>query len=877
VRKFLVILLFFVAIVGSVMLLVGAESAAQTSLPPLPPSVGNLYAILLEDASVASYRGGVPGLAPTNPSVLGMRKLDANSPASQAYYDYLVQRQEEFRQFLSQQLGREITYLRTYRWVLNGVVVEMTPQEAEFVRTLPGVRGVAVNEIRQPLTDRGPTWIGAPTLWGPRNSADCTVDGGFCGEGIIVGIIDTGINHDHPSFADVGDDGYDHTNPFGAGNYKGDCVSNPSWCNDKLIGMYDYTNAGAEDDEGHGSHTASTAAGNFLYNVTLEAPTISFPGLNISGVAPHANIISYRICDAGGCDLLNAASAIDQAVADGVDVLNYSIGGSPLASPWSPFSLDAQAFLDARDAGVFVATSAGNSGPGAETIGSPAYAPWLLTVGANTHDRAFTNSVINMTTDQGTTLPDIEGRSITSGYGPAPIVYAGDYGNALCEAGVWPSNQFNGEIVVCDRGVIARVDKSANVADAGGGGMILANDAANGNGLNADMHSIPSVHITYDDGVTLKNWLANGDTGHTATIAGTQMIVDAAKYADITASFSSRGPNSTLATQKVIKPDIIGPGVDIIAAVATDGVRTPPELDVYSGTSMSSPHLAGAAALLIQAHPNWQPAEIQSALMSTSWTQDLVKEDWTTPADPFDVGAGRVDLNVASNAGFLMNITRTEYENADPATGGDPSTLNMPSLATDEFNNSWTWTRTLVATRPGTWEISFDLPAGMSMTASPATFSFGAAGDAQTVTFTAHGYGFAQDAWYFAQVNFTDTSGASPAAHFPVAVKSTCPLPTAPTVSIALNGTDIELTWNATGDSYEVWRSESPYFTPADATSQQLTPDGYTQTSYTDAGAGDGQTNYYYKVIARNTCGGASSDRENNHEGVFSYTLVPGQ
>ncbi len=873
--KKLVFSLAAIALIAGVLLFSGGSTEAKRANEPVPPSVDNLYVILLQDPPVASYKGGIPGLAPTNPATLGVRKLDANSPASQAYYNYLAQKQEAFRQTLAERLGRSVEYYRTYRWVLNGVVVEMTPQEAEFVRTMPGVRGIAINEIRHPLTDRGPTWIGAPAMWGPRNSADCTVDNGTCGEGVIVGIIDTGINHDHPSFADVGDDGYDHTNPYGSGNYKGDCVSNPSWCNDKLIGMYDYTGVGAEDDEGHGSHTASTAAGNFLNNITLEAPTISFTGLNISGVAPHANIISYRICDANGCSTIDAGSAIDQAVSDGVDVLNYSIGGAAIVSPWSPFSIDAQAFLDARDAGVFVATSAGNSGPGPETIGSPAFSPWLLTVGANTHDRAFSNSLINMNTDQGTTLPDIEGRSITSGYGPAPIVYAGDYGNALCKEGIWSANEFSGEIVVCDRGEIARVDKSANVAAAGGGGMVLANEAANGNSLNADEHSIPSVHITYDDGVTLKNWLANGDSGHTATIAGTQMLIDAAKYADITAAFSSRGPNASVATQKIIKPDIIGPGVDILAAVATDGVKTPPEFDVYSGTSMSSPHLAGAAALLIQAHPNWTPAEVQSALMSTSWTENLRKEDWVTPTDPFDVGAGRVDLNEAPDAGFVMHITKTEYQNADPASGGDPSTLNMPSLATDAFNNSWTWSRTLKATRAGTWEVSFQLPTGMSMTASPSSFTFNAAGDTQTVTFTAHGYGFTQDQWYFAQVNFTDTSGASPDAHFPIAVKGACPVPTAPTVSSTLNGTDVELSWDATGDSYEVWRSESPYFTPADATAQKLTADGYTQTSYVDAGAASGQTNYYYKVISRNTCGGASSD-QHDHDGVFSFQLVPG-
>ena len=873
-RKLIYLLISFAFIIG-VFFLSGVSSQAQQGQQPLPPSVDNLYVFLLTDAPVSSYRGGIPGLEATSPAVTGVRKLDPNSLASRAYYDYLVQQQEHFRQLLSERLGWNVEYFHTYRWVLNGVVVQLTPQEAEMARSLPGVRGVAVNEIRQPLTDRGPTWIGAPEMWGTRSSSDCTVDGGTCGEGIIVGIIDTGINHDHPSFADVGDDGFDHTNPYGSGNYKGDCVSNPSWCNDKLIGMYDYTDAGAEDDEGHGSHTASTAAGNFLNNATLEAPTISFSGLNISGVAPHANIISYRICDADGCSTVSAGSAIDQAVADGVDVLNYSIGGSAVISPWHVFSVDAQAFLDARDAGVFASTSAGNSGPGAETIGSPAYSPWVLTVGASTHDRAFSNSLINMSTDQGTTLADIEGRSITSGYGPAPVVYAGDHGNELCKEGIWGANEFNGEIVVCDRGEIARVDKSANVAAAGGGGMILANDVANGNGLSADPHSIPSVHITYNDGVALKNWLANGDTGHTASIAGTQMLIDAAKYADITASFSSRGPNASVATQKIIKPDIIGPGVDILAAVATDGVKTPPEFDVYSGTSMSSPHLAGAAALMVQAHPNWTPAEVQSALMSTAWTQNLVKEDWSTPADPFDVGAGRVDLTIAADAGFIMNITKTEYQDADPAGGGDPSTLNLPSLASDEFNNSWTWTRTLKATRAGNWEVSFDLPTGMSMTVSPATINFAAAGDTQTVTFTAHGYGLTQDQWYFAQVDFNDTSNGSPEGHFPVAVKGTCAVPTAPTVSLALSGSNVDLTWDATGDSYEVWRSETPYFTPADASAQQLTADGYSQTSFTDAGAGDGQKDYFYKTISRNTCGGASSD-QHDHDGVFSFDLTPG-
>lgn len=835
-----------------------------------PQTIATRYIILLQDPPVVRYRGNLPDLAATSPAVTGARKLDVNSAASRAYYDYIARRQSSFKQILERTLGRTIAFESVYRWILDGVVVQLTPADVDLVRQLPEVRAVVADQVSYPLTDHGPEWIGAPAMWG--SSTGCTANG-FCGEGVIIGVLDTGINHDHPSFADVGGDGYDHTNPYGSGVYKGVCQSNPSLCNDKLVGMYDYTGAGTEDQDGHGSHTASIAAGNFLYDATLQEPTITFQ-VDISGVAPHANIISYRVCN-GGCYASYAASAVDQAVADGVDVINYSIGGSTSYSPWNSSNIEAQAFLDAREAGIFVAAAAGNSGPTAETILNPAISPWLLAVGASSHNRAFSNSLVDMTTDPGTTLPDIEGRSMTSGYGPASIVYAGDYDdNNLCEKDIWNPDTFSGEIVVCDRGVIPRVDKSANVGAAGGGGMILANTPEYGNYLFADPHTISSVHITYEDGVALKNWLANGESGHVARISGTVMAVGD-QYADIVAYFSSRGPNEPVATQRVIKPDMVGPGVDIVAAYDTDGSLPSPEIYVKNGTSMASPHLAGAGALLVQARPQWKPAEIQSALMSTAWT-DLTDWDWTTPANPFEMGAGRADLTVAASAGFLMNVTRPEYDSADPDNGGDPGALNLPSLATDALNNSWTFTRTLKATRSGNWHISFETPAGLSMTATPPSFSFSAAGDTQPITITVHGYGLPQNQWTFAQVHFTDALAASPDAHFPVAVKSTCAPPSAPSVSASLNADDVILSWNAVGDWYEVWRSQSPYFTPADAASQRLTPENYTATTYTDVGAGDGQANYYYKVIARNNaCGGASSDQE-DQDGVFSYPIVPG-
>ncbi len=753
-----------------------AQADEGTPVRPLAQGGGSTatYIIRLNNPSLAAYRGGIPGLAPTSPRATGAAKLDVNSPASQAYLDYLAQKRDEFLQQASELVGREIKADRVYDVVYNGLALQLTAEEAAKIATLPMVRKVQKDYMKYPLTDRGPEWIGAPSIWGPRNSADCTADGGACGEGIIIGVIDTGINDGHPSFADIGGDGYDHTNPLGSGNYKGWCnPSDPNYdsslqCNDKLIGMYDFVNDGngPRDEEGHGSHTASTAAGNFVNDAELIAPTITFTR-TISGVAPHANIIAYRACGPNGCPLSALTDAINQAVADGVDVINYSIGG-PSSNPWTDD--DAQAFLDAWDANIFVAASAGNSGPNEATIGSPADAPWLIGVGAATHDRAFANWLVDMTTDQGTTLPDIEGRSITSGYGPAPIVYAGDYGNPLCKAGIWPSNEFNGEIVVCDRGEIARVDKSANVAAAGGGGMILANSAAEGNELIADPHSIPSVHITYNDGVKLKNWLANGDTGHTATIAGTQMDINT-KYADHMAAFSSRGPDP--AAPGIVKPDIIGPGVDIFAAVADDGdPSNGPDYGVYSGTSMSSPHLAGAGILMKQAHPGWNPDEIKSAIMTTSKNTGLTEADGATPTTPFSSGAGRVALGNAKDAAMLLEETRANYDNTNPDAGGDPTTLNIASFGQGVCYRTCSWTRTVhnPTGQDMTWTGVFTGTNGLTGSLSTTTLSLPANGSA-SFSLTVDVTGLQPGQWYFGEVMWTENSGLAPDAHFPVAVK----------------------------------------------------------------------------------------------------------
>jgi subtilisin family serine protease len=735
------------------------------------------YIVKLDDAPLASYRGGIAGLAATNPAAIGAVKLDPTSAASKAYVDYLAGRQSAVLAALTAAIGRTATPVFRYRYAYNGFALELTATEAARLASLPGVAKVERDFVRQPLSDAGPTWIGAPGIW--DGSATGAL-GPTKGENVVVGVIDTGINHDHPSFADVGGDGYNHRNP--RGHFYGLCdpLTGAPFCNDKLIGVWDFTGTSPEDDNEHGSHTASTSAGNVL-TASLHAPTITVSRA-ISGVAPHANLITYKACIAVGCVGTSLTAAIDQATADAVDVINYSIGGGP-TDPWS--DSDSEGFLGARDAGIFVSASAGNDGPRPETVGSPANSPWLLSVGASTHNRAFVNSLTSMSGGGSAPPATITGRSLTSGYGPAPIVYAGDYGYSLCgdgpaaptgEAAInpFPPGTFDGEIVVCDRGTYGRVEKAQNVAEAGAGGFVLANDQASGDSLVGDAYAIPGLGISYVNGVTLKAWLASG-SGHTASIAGTTADT-AAGNGDVMASFSSRGPNKPV--PGVIKPDITAPGVDILAAVNGVDPTSPPEFGVLSGTSMSSPHMAGAAALMRALHGNWTPAEIQSALVSTGKSTGVRKEDGLRPADAFDLGGGRVDLTKAGRAGLTLDVPTSDFTTANPETGGDPTTLNLATLGQDDCDGTCAWTRTVKsrAAATTTWRAVTSGPKQATITVSPAQFTL-APGAAQVLTITADVRKLPVGQWNFGAVRLVPTGSGVPETRLPLAFQTPKPVP----------------------------------------------------------------------------------------------------
>jgi hypothetical protein len=422
------------------------------------------YIVQLAAAPLASYRGGVTGLAATSPSVTGAR-LATLGRAGVAYTDFLHSRQTEMVARLEARLGRSIDVIFTYATAFNGFAIVLTPREAAIVAGMSGVSMVQRDGLAQLHTDHGPAWIDAPSLWTGDQITSTR------GAGMVVGIIDTGINFASPSFAGVGGDGHTHTNP--RGRFYGVCdpasaAYDPQFiCNNKLIGAWDFIDLfgvesdGPEDSDGHGSHTASTVAGNHVTQ-SLVAPTYEYTA-TISGVAPHASIISYDACHVSGCPFSSLLAAIDQAVADEVDVINFSIGG-PSFDPW--LSIEAQGMLAALDAGIFTAVSAGNAGPDALTMSSPANAPWVTAVAAATHDRRLLNMIVDLSGGDTAPPPDIPGESITTGYGPAALVDAAAFGDPLCQ-GPFSPDTFTGQIVVCERGINGRVAKRRKCARRG--------------------------------------------------------------------------------------------------------------------------------------------------------------------------------------------------------------------------------------------------------------------------------------------------------------------------------------------------------------------------------------------------------------------------
>jgi subtilisin family serine protease len=764
------------------------EGAASKGHP------NRLYVVRMSDAPVVGYTGGIPGLQATKPQ--RGQKIDPLDPKVARYVSHLDSRHAA----AATAVGAARVY--DYRYSFNGFSAELTTAQAAQLAQRPDVLSVEKDELRHADTASTPTFLGLDAPGGLWSQLGGT---GNAGDGVIVGIIDTGIWPESLSFTD-------RTGVNGNGTKDGKLAFQqiPGWhgrcvpgerftaadCNQKLIGAQ-YFNAGfggnagvaasmpwefnsPRDFGGHGTHTASTAAGNFAVPTTGAAAVFG----TVNGIAPHAHVAMYKALwevapGQGSGTTSDLVAAIDQAVADGVDVINYSISGT-LSNLRDPVEV---AFLSAADAGIFVAASAGNSGPTSGTVAHPS--PWITTVAAGTHNRDGVGSV---TLGNGVTYA---GASVATAVGPAPFIDAAAAGLPgadptavrLCfadvDAGapVLDPAKVAGKIVLCDRGVNARVNKSLAVQQAGGVGMVLANTSVTS--LNADFHFVPTVHVQSTDRAALKAYAAT----ERATAAIPQATIVFNTPAPFTASFSSRGP---LGRGDLLKPDVIAPGQDILAAVAPPG-NAGRDFDLYSGTSMSSPHVAGLAALLKQRHPDWSPMAIKSALMTTA--SDVLDGPNTNPLVIFRQGAGHVQPARASDPGlvydaglndWLGTLCGTQLDPAFCTSRGipvlDPSDYNAASIAMGDLAGIQTVRRTVRNVGGGkeSYAVSVTGLAGVTAEVTPASFSINP-GATQTFTVKFTRTTAALNAYVGGQLTWTGSQGhtvRSPIVVKPVALSA---------------------------------------------------------------------------------------------------------
>lgn len=642
--------------------------------------------------ATASYAGGVAGLKPTSTRVTN-KKLHDNKAAVQAYNAYASKKINQISGHATQMVaGLQIR--RAYVTAYGGVAAQLPANEVGDLLRVPGVVAVQQDTLEHPLDDNT-SFIGATGVWPALGGSS------KAGQNTIFADIDTGVWPEQPMLSPVGlsapDIGTVPACQFGDGSDTAHL--GPTFtCNNKLIGAYAFTSTymsvvgsdgqefcndttgqcSARDSEGHGTHTTTTAAGDCVSSAILYGVQRG----PVCGIAPGSHVIEYRVCLSQGCFGSDSVSAIQQAIVDGADVINFSISGG--ASPYTdPVEL---AFLDAVNAGITVNASAGNSGPGAGT--SDHGGPWVNTVGASTGPREF-RSTLHLTADGGATYEQ-DGITLTDGIStPTPVVMAATLPgeDALCQSTLAPGTA-TGKIVACQRGTNGRIDKGRRVLAGGAVGMILYNAVKQDQ--ESDNHYLPAIHIDGPSGpfTTFVN-------GHTNVMATWAQGTPQPGQADMMASFSSRGPLGDW-----IKPDVTAPGVQVLAGTTPQPDQTtadngPPGnlFMAIAGTSMSSPHAAGAALLVKAAHPTWTPEEIKSALMTSS-VQSVVKEDGVTPADAFDMGAGRIQVDRAVSPTLVFDENYADFAAAeDPLARLD---VNIPSIDATTMSGQITTSRTAI-------------------------------------------------------------------------------------------------------------------------------------------------------------------------------------
>ncbi|CAN4077352.1 unnamed protein product [Withania somnifera] len=623
-----------------------------------------------------------------------------------------------------------------YRNVMKGFAARLSVEQVKEMEKKPGFIAAWPERILSLHTTHSPSFLGLQQnigLWKNSNY----------GKGVIIGVLDTGIAPDHPSFSDEG-------MPPPPAKWKGKCESNfTRTCNNKIIGArtFPQANGSPVDDNGHGTHTAGTAAGGFVKGANVFGNAIG----TAVGIAPLAHLAIYKVCDSFGCSDSGILSAMDVAIDDGVDILSLSLGGSTKPFHSDPIALGA---YSATQKGILVSCSAGNDGPFESTVVNEA--PWILTVGASTLDRKIkaTLRLGNKEEFQGESAfhPKVSNNKFFPLFDPAGNATDSDPDLFFCGPGLTDlSNVTKGKIVLCQvGGGFNRIEKGQAVKNAGGVGMILVNRPQDGFTTSADAHVLPALDVSAIDGNTITDYMRS--TKNPVARITFQGTIIGDKSAPVVAGFSARGPST--ASPGILKPDIIGPGVNILAAwpiSVENNTNTKSTFNIISGTSMSCPHLSGVAALLKSAHPTWSPAVIKSAIMTTADIVNLANVSFLgemlSPARIFAFGAGHVNPSRANDPGLVydtqfkdyipylcgLNYTNREMGNllqrktsCSKVKSIPEAQLNYPSFSISLGEKPQTYTRTVtnVGEANSTYRVEIVSPRMVSVVVKPSILKF---------------------------------------------------------------------------------------------------------------------------------------------------------
>ncbi|WVZ85656.1 hypothetical protein U9M48_032553 [Paspalum notatum var. saurae] len=665
-------------------------------------------------------------------------------------------------------------HLYTYTHAMHGFSAALTARQLEELQRVEGHVAAFPETYGRLHTTRTPAFLGlsggGAGVW-PASKY---------GDGAIVGIVDTGVWPESASFRDAG------MGPVPA-RWKGACEAGQefraSMCNRKLIGARSFSKGikqsglaiqpgdydSPRDFYGHGSHTSSTAAGAAVDGASY----YGYANGTATGIAPMARVAVYKAVFSA--DTLESAStdvlaAMDQAIADGVDVMSLSIGFPETSYDTNVIAIGAFA---AMEKGVFVTCSAGNDGPYGYSILNGA--PWITTVGAASIDRDFTATV---TLGSGAT---IQGKSVYPWNSSTPAVGAdlyygrGNRSKQQCKYSSLRAKDVRGKYVFCIAGGDTVVEQQADEVQSNGGlGAIIASDMKEL--LLPTEYTMPLVLVTRSDGAAIAKYVTaarssarGGAPAPKATVrfGGTALGV---KPAPTVAYFSARGPGQI--SPPILKPDVVAPGVDILAAWAPNkeimeiGRRKVfTAYALVSGTSMSSPHVAGVVALLRSVHRDWSPAAVRSAMMTTAYVKDnannnvIVSMPKGSPGTPLDFGSGHVSPNEAMDPGLVYDVAADDYvnflcglhysssristitrrRNINCASRANLD-LNYPSFmvilngtksGTSSATRTFRRELTNVAASPAKYSASVTAPAGMKVTVSPTALSFGGKGSKQ--------------------------------------------------------------------------------------------------------------------------------------------------